>query len=54
LKTEPEFSELHVTRLVAEMTGLARKYKGKFILSKECRTMLKKEGTAAIYTRTTI
>jgi hypothetical protein len=51
LKSEPEFSELHVTRLVAEMTGLVRKYKGKFILSRECRTMLSNEGAASTYLR---
>ena len=52
LKSEPEFSELHVTRLVAEMAGLVRKYKGKFILSRECRTMLSNEdGVTAIYPR---
>lgn len=51
LKSEPEFSELHVTRLVAEMAGLIRKYKGKFILSRECRTMLSNEGAASMYPR---
>lgn len=51
LRSETEFHELHATRLVAEMAGLVRKYKGKFILSKECRTLLEKNGMAAIYPR---
>jgi len=34
LRTEPEFREMHTTRLVAGLAGLIRKYKGKFILSK--------------------
>lgn len=49
LRSEPEFRELHVTRLVAELAGLIRKYKGKFILSKECRKVLAEQGQAGIY-----
>jgi hypothetical protein len=51
LKSEPEFGELHVTRLVAELAGLIRKFKGKFILSKECRKLLAGEGASACYLR---
>lgn len=40
LRSEPEFREMHTTRLVAELAGLIRKYKGKFILSRECRKLL--------------
>lgn len=50
-RTEPEFGELHITRLVAELAGLVRKYKGKFILSRDCRTILAKMGLAGIYPR---
>ena len=32
-----DFSDLHVTRLVAELAGLVRKYKGRLILSRDCR-----------------
>lgn len=42
---------MHVTRLVAELAGLIRKYKGRFILSRDCRALLKKEGVSAIYPR---
>lgn len=51
LKTEPEFRELHVTRLVAELAGLVRTYKGKFILSKECHKLMAGKGVAAIFPR---
>jgi hypothetical protein len=51
LNKEADFSPLHVTRLVAEMAGLVRKYKGRFILSRECRSLLAKGGLAAVYPR---
>ena len=49
LRTEPEFGEMHVTRLVAELAGLIRKYKGKFILSRKCRNLLAGQGRSGIY-----
>jgi hypothetical protein len=51
LRSEPEFRELNVTRLVTELAGLIRKYKGKFILSRECRKLLVEQGQSAIYPR---
>lgn len=51
LRTEPEFREMHTTRLVAGLAGLIRKYKGKFILSKECRKLLAEPGSPGIYPR---
>jgi len=51
IRTEPEFFDLHVARLVAELAGLIRKYKGKFILGRECRALLAEKGLAAIYPR---
>ena len=51
LRSEPEFREMHTTRLVAGMAGLVRKYKGKFILSKECRKLLAEQGQPGIYPR---
>lgn len=45
---EDDFFDLHVTRLIAEMAGLVRKYKGRFILSRKCRKLLA-EGGGAIY-----
>ncbi|HEY3298592.1 MAG TPA: SEC-C domain-containing protein [Armatimonadota bacterium] len=51
IRTEPEFYDLHATRLIAELAGLVRKYKGKFILSRECRKLMAESGMRAIYPR---
>ncbi len=51
INREEEFSDLNVTRIVAEMAGLVRKYKGRFILSRNCRQLLAEKGLAAVYPR---
>ncbi len=51
LRSEDEFAELNVARLVAGLAGLIRKYKGKFIIGKECRKLLAEQGMAGIYPR---
>jgi len=51
INKEEEFFDLHVTRVVAELAGLIRKYKGRFILSRECRKLLATEGLQVIYPR---
>lgn len=51
LRSEPEFREMHIVRLVAGLAGLIRKYKGKFILSKECRKLRSEPGQPGIYPR---
>jgi hypothetical protein len=51
INREEDFTDLHVTRLVAELSGLMRKYKGRFILSRDCRRLLTDGGLAAIYPR---
>jgi len=51
INKEEDFFDLHVTRLVAELAGLVRKYRGKFILGGECRKILTKHGLAGIYPR---
>ena len=51
INKEEDFFDLHVTRLVAELAGLIRKYKGRFILSRDCRSLLAGEGLAALYPR---
>jgi hypothetical protein len=48
---EEDFTELHTTRVVAEMAGMVRKFRGKFILSKTCRSLLDTHGMAGIYLR---
>ncbi len=49
INKEDDFSDLHITRLVAAMAGLIRKYKGRFILSRDCRRLLSKTGLFEIY-----
>lgn len=51
INREDDFDDLHVTRLVAELAGLIRKYKGRFVLSRDCRRLLTDGGLAAIYPR---
>lgn len=51
INREEDFIELHVTRLVAELAGLIRKHKGRFIASRECRKLLAGAGSAGIYPR---
>lgn len=49
INREEDFIDLHVTRLVAELAGLIRKYKRKFILSRNCRTLLAQQCSAALH-----
>lgn len=46
---EEDFYDLHVTRIVAQSAGLIRKYKGHFVLSKKCQTLLDRAGHAGTY-----
>lgn len=49
INREEDFMDLHVARLVAELAGLVRKYKRRFILSRNCRALLAGKGLAALY-----
>lgn len=51
INKEEDFFDLHVTRIVAELAGLIRKYRGKFILSRECRMLICESGMTCIYPR---
>ncbi|MDI6789994.1 MAG: SEC-C metal-binding domain-containing protein [Thermodesulfobacteriota bacterium] len=51
INKEEDFFDLHVTRLVAELAGLIRNYKGRFILSRDCRSLLADSGLAGTYPR---
>ncbi len=51
INREEDFTDLQVTRLVAELAGLIRKHKGRFILSRDCRRLLVDGGMSAIYPR---
>lgn len=50
INSEEDFDELHITRVVAEMTGLVRKYRGRLVLSGQCRTLLAR-GLPTLYPR---
>ncbi|MEA3412904.1 MAG: hypothetical protein U9R74_15395 [Pseudomonadota bacterium] len=43
--------DLYVARLVAELAGLIRIYKGRFVLCRDCRSLLAGEGPAVLYPR---
>ena len=49
IRTEPHFGVLHSTRLVAEVAGLIRKVKGKFVISRKCSSARAKVGMAGLY-----
>ena len=51
INREEDFLDLHIARLTLELAGLIRKYKGRFILSRNCRTLLAGKGLAALYPR---
>ncbi len=46
---EMDFFDLHVVRVVTQLAGFLRKYKGRFILGRECRDLLKSGGLGAAY-----
>lgn len=49
IRTETDYDELHCTRLTAELAGLIRKHKGKFVLTNKCKQMLSKKDEGKIY-----
>ncbi|ABC33626.1 conserved hypothetical protein [Hahella chejuensis KCTC 2396] len=49
INQEEQFFELHLTKLIAELAGLIRKYKGKLILSRKCRDWLGRNNKGKIY-----
>jgi hypothetical protein len=49
IRSEHDLEELHRTRLVAELAGLIRKYRGKFVLTQKCKQLLAKPGTDCLY-----
>ena len=51
INKEEDFFDLHVTRILAELSGLIRKYQGKFILSREGRRLMGESGVTCVYPR---
>lgn len=49
ISTEPDAAELHIARIVGELAGFIRKYRGRFILSRAARRMLATSGMRELY-----
>lgn len=49
MNKEADFPELETTRVVAQLAGLIRKYKGRFILGRECRKQMADSGFKVVY-----
>ncbi len=49
IQKETDYFDLHITRLIAALAGLIRKYKGRFILTKKCRALLDRHGIGGIW-----
>ena len=48
IRSETDLGELHCTRLVAQLAGLIRKYRGKFVLTRKCRDLLERPGSLVL------
>jgi hypothetical protein len=51
INKEFDFFDMHITRLIAKLAGLLRKYRGRFLLTKECLKLLDKQGMSGVYPR---
>lgn len=49
INKEQDYWELHIVRNLAELAGLIRKYRGRFILSRKCTTLIERHGMAGIW-----
>jgi len=49
ISSETDLEVLHCTRLVAQLAGLIRKYRGKFVLTQKCKKMLVLKDDGQIY-----
>lgn len=49
INREDDFTDLNTTRLVADLAGLIRKYKGRFVLTKKCRKYLDAGDIGGLY-----
>jgi len=49
IRSERDLDVLHCTRLVAELAGLIRKYRGQFVLTRKCRDMLDRRDSGGLY-----
>ena len=49
IRSEIDLEQLHCTRLVAELAGLIRKYRGHFVMTRKCKDMLSRQDHGGIY-----
>lgn len=49
IRSEMDFFDMHCLRLVAGLAGLVRKYRGKFILTAQCKKKIADHGVGAVY-----
>lgn len=49
INQERDFHDLHVTRVVAELAGLVRKYRGRFVLTKKAKQHLAESGPSGAW-----
>lgn len=49
VRSETDLEELHCTRLVAQLAGLIRKYRGKFVLTRKCRELFDMQDIGSLY-----
>ena len=49
INKEDDFGDLHTVRIVLELSGLLRKTKGRFFLTKKYQQLVKKAGIAGLY-----
>ena len=49
IRSETDLEQLHCTRLVAELAGLVRKYRGHFVLTRKCKDLLSRQDNGGIY-----
>lgn len=49
VRKELDFGDLHVVRLVAQMAGLIRKYRGRFLRTKKCEKLLSAPNSGKLY-----
>ena len=49
ISSEEDFDDLHTARIILELSGLLRKTKGRFFLTKKYQQMIKKSGLTGLY-----
>jgi hypothetical protein len=51
IRSETDWLDLHVTRIIAVCSGMVRKIHGRFVVTKSCQQLLRRSGMSEIYPR---